>query len=70
YSGSMTVPPCKEGIQFLIAKESLPLDVKTYKALKKVMKFNARYTQNTLGSMNLLEMAASQFGKPERRSTN
>ncbi|ESK88014.1 carbonic anhydrase [Moniliophthora roreri MCA 2997] len=62
YSGSLTTPPCREGINFLIAKEPLPLNVKTYKALKKVMGFNARYVQNTLGSINLLEMAASQFG--------
>ncbi|KAK7037247.1 hypothetical protein VNI00_011238 [Paramarasmius palmivorus] len=63
YSGSLTTPPCTEGINFLIMKKPMPLNVQTYSALKKVMKFNSRYTQNTPGGINLLEMAASQLGE-------
>ncbi|KAK1230820.1 hypothetical protein PQX77_006092 [Marasmius sp. AFHP31] len=62
YVGSLTTPPCSEGINFVVLKEPLELDVKTYNAMKKIMKFNARYTQNALGRDNLLEMAAAQFG--------
>ncbi|KAL0567816.1 hypothetical protein V5O48_014176 [Marasmius crinis-equi] len=61
YTGSLTTPPCKEGINFVILKEPLALNVKTYNALKKIMKYNARYTQNALGRDNLLHMAAAQF---------
>ncbi|KAL0060020.1 hypothetical protein AAF712_013199 [Marasmius tenuissimus] len=61
YVGSLTTPPCSEGINFVVLKEPLELDVKTYNAMKKIMKFNARYTQNALGRDNLLEMAAAQF---------
>ncbi|KAF7338965.1 Carbonic anhydrase [Mycena venus] len=57
YSGSLTTPPCKEGLTFLVMEEPLALDVKTYNALKKVIKFNARYSQNKLGEDNLLTVA-------------
>jgi len=60
YSGSLTTPPCAEGVTFYVAKEPMRLDVSTYLALKKVMKFNSRYTQNTPGESNLLEVASSQ----------
>ncbi|KAJ6608841.1 alpha carbonic anhydrase [Mycena sp. CBHHK59/15] len=58
YSGSLTTPPCKEGLTFLVMAEPLALDVKTYNKLKSVIKFNARYSQNTLGETNLLDVAA------------
>ncbi|KAJ7473944.1 alpha carbonic anhydrase [Mycena latifolia] len=57
YTGSLTTPPCKEGLTFLVMEEPLELDVKTYNALKSVIKFNARYSQNTLGESNLLAVA-------------
>ncbi|KAJ7088443.1 alpha carbonic anhydrase [Mycena belliarum] len=57
YSGSLTTPPCKEGLTFLVMEKPLALNVKTYNALKSVIKFNARYSQNTLGQTNLLSVA-------------
>ncbi|KAJ7166693.1 alpha carbonic anhydrase, partial [Mycena filopes] len=57
YAGSLTTPPCKEGLTFLVMEEPMALDVKTYNALKKVIKFNARYSQNKLGESNLLAVA-------------
>ncbi|KAJ7681920.1 putative carbonic anhydrase [Mycena polygramma] len=57
YVGSLTTPPCAEGVTFLVLADPLPLDVRTYNALKRVLRFNARYTQNTLGKLNLLEVA-------------
>lgn len=43
--------------------EPLPLNVATYNAIKKVVKFNARYSQNKLGDRNLLDIAAEQAVK-------
>jgi carbonic anhydrase len=57
YSGSLTTPPCSEGVTFLIPETTLPISVEQYKALKSVIKFNSRYTQNKLGEENLLQRA-------------
>jgi carbonic anhydrase len=57
YSGSLTTPPCSEGVTFLIPDTTLPISVEQYKALKGVIKFNSRYTQNKLGEVNLLQLA-------------
>jgi hypothetical protein len=57
YSGSLTTPPCAEGVTFLIATEPLPMGVETYNSMKKVVKFNARFGQNGLGEQNLLEVS-------------
>ena len=54
-------PPCTEGVLFLIMRKPLPLDVATYNALKSVMRFNSRYTQNGLGQPNLLVVAANDL---------
>ena len=43
--------------------EPLPLNVATYNTIKKTVKFNARYRQNTLGDRNLLDIAAEQSAK-------
>src|SRR5271170_1364104 len=58
YSGSLTTPPCTEGVMFLIPAEQIPITVAQFNALKRVMKFNSRYTQNELGDVNLLQVAS------------
>ncbi|KAJ7654911.1 alpha carbonic anhydrase [Mycena rosella] len=65
YSGSLTTPPCMQGVTFLVLAVPLPLDVWTYNRLKSVLKYNARYTQNALGDTNLLVIAeeAPKLGK-------
>ncbi|KAJ7623026.1 alpha carbonic anhydrase [Mycena polygramma] len=63
YAGSLTTPPCKEGLVFLVMEEPLPLNVKTYNALKAVIKFNARYSQNKLGDDNLLAVSTNLAAK-------
>lgn len=62
YAGSLTTPPCAEGLTFLVTQQPLPLNVATYNALKSIIKFNSRYTQNTLGQTNLLEVGAGTLG--------
>ncbi|BDD63711.1 hypothetical protein MPDQ_006473 [Monascus purpureus] len=60
YTGSLTTPPCTEGVAWYLSAEQLPLNVQGYNKVKKVLKYNARYTQNVLGERNLLEVAKLQ----------
>ncbi len=61
YTGSLTTPPCSEQVEWIIGTKPLYIDVDTYKKVKKVVKFNARYTQDGLGQANLLENAAAEL---------
>ncbi|KAF2132008.1 carbonic anhydrase [Dothidotthia symphoricarpi CBS 119687] len=58
YRGSLTTPPCAEGVTFLIVKDALPISVPDFNAIKKVVKFNSRFLQNKLGEPNMLDIAA------------
>lgn len=62
YTGSLTTPPCAEGLTFLVTQHPLPINVATFNNMKSVIKFNSRYTQNTPGESNLIEVA-SQGGQ-------
>lgn len=61
YNGSLTTPPCSESVAWYLSTEPLPVNVQSYNAVKHVLKFNARYTQNVLGQDNLLEVAAAEL---------
>ena len=57
YDGSLTTPPCTEGIKFMIGTEPLSLDVTTYNTLKSIVKFNSRIAQNAPGQQNVIQAA-------------
>ena len=56
YTGSLTTPPCAEGVTFLLLKNPLDVSVKDFNAIKKIVKFNSRFIQNELGNTNMLEV--------------
>jgi hypothetical protein len=56
YSGSLTTPPCAEGVTFMIVKDPLDISVADFNSIKSVVKFNSRYIQNSLGDVNMLEV--------------
>jgi len=64
YVGSLTQPPCTEGVNWVISNQTFPITVKQYLGLKRVLGFNARYTQNQLGDGNLLQIAAGNDTNP------
>jgi len=59
YTGSLTTPPCAEGLTFIIPQEPMALDVETFNAIKSTVKFNSRYTQNGPGNENILQLGCS-----------
>ncbi len=61
YIGSLTTPPCSEQVSWIISTKPLYIDADTFKRVKKVVKFNSRYTQDGLGQVNLLENAAAEL---------
>jgi carbonic anhydrase len=58
YAGSLTTPPCAEGVSFMIVKDPLDISVADFNAIKSIVKFNSRYIQNNLGGVNMLEVAS------------
>ena len=59
YDGSLTTPPCSQGVKWNVVKNPIYVDVATYRAAKGVMGFNSRFTQNQPGQQNLIEYACS-----------
>ena len=57
YDGSLTTPPCTEGVGWNVVRDPAFISAETYAAAKAVLGFNARYTQNSLGERNLLRHA-------------
>ncbi|KAF3019424.1 hypothetical protein E8E14_013050 [Neopestalotiopsis sp. 37M] len=58
YSGSLTTPPCSEGVNWLVATQKLKVSAAAVRRVSSVVKFNSRITQNLLGEPNILNFAA------------
>lgn len=57
YSGSLTTPPCAQDVAWNVVDRPVLIDVSTYRKVRHIMKFNARYSQNSPGDVNLLDNA-------------
>ena len=49
YPGSLTTPPCSEGVKWLLMKTSVEVSSAQVQVLKDVVGYNARYTQPLRG---------------------
>ncbi|PHH51130.1 Carbonic anhydrase [Ceratocystis fimbriata CBS 114723] len=47
YAGSLTTPPCSEGVSWNVASELLYVSQQTYAKVKNIMRYNARFIQGT-----------------------
>lgn len=58
YTGSLTTPPCTEGVSWHVSTARLAVTPDTFARARDVIGFNARYPQNTPGEPNLLMLSA------------
>jgi carbonic anhydrase len=57
YSGSLTTPPCSEGVSWSVSTKKLLLSRETFLKVRDVVGFNSRFSQNAPGMPNILVMA-------------
>ncbi|EEB99917.1 hypothetical protein MPER_00275, partial [Moniliophthora perniciosa FA553] len=69
YTGSLTTPPCAEGVTFIVLYQPLNIDARTYNSMKSVMKYNARYLQNDLHEKNLIQLLEENAGCVSHQNT-
>ncbi|KAI8835718.1 alpha carbonic anhydrase [Chytridium lagenaria] len=70
YSGSLTTPPCSEGVLWTVAKKPMPITMAQFRKVQQAIEFNARLVQNNKGATAKIVAAAG--GKVEggrRRSS-
>jgi hypothetical protein len=61
YAGSLTTPPCSEGVSWFVSTSRLTISMSSFVAARGVIGFNARFPQNQLGQPNLLQVSSSML---------
>ncbi|KAJ3454550.1 hypothetical protein MRS44_013150 [Fusarium solani] len=56
YEGSLTTPPCSEGVRWLVSDQKLSIQTSTFTQVRSVIGFNSRFPQGELGEANLLSL--------------
>lgn len=58
YSGSLTTPPCSEGVNWRVSTQKLSVSPASFIKARDVIGFNSRFPQNTPGQPNILMISA------------
>ncbi|RGP79881.1 carbonic anhydrase [Fusarium longipes] len=54
YEGSLTTPPCSEGVRWLVSDQKLAIKTSTFHSVQSVIGFNSRFPQGAIGEPNAL----------------
>lgn len=58
YSGSLTTPPCSEGVNWRVSTAKLAVSPASFTKVRDVIGFNSRFPQNAPGQPNILMVSA------------